>query len=78
MRRAKELQKDEDELHRSLLEHLREVLVGKRLLLWKEILTELEFPDVKIINGINSGFPVTGWVEESGVLLPAVRPLHRT
>ena len=78
MHRAKELQMDEDELHRSLPEHLRRVLVGKRLLLWKAILTDLEYPDVKIIDEIISGFPMTGWVEESGVFLPAVRPPDMT
>ena len=78
MQRAKELQVDEDSLHRSLPEHLQKVLEGKRLLLWKEILTELEYPDVKVIDEIIRGFPMTGWVEESGVFQPDVRPPEMT
>ena len=69
MQRVKQLQRDDYALHRSLPDHLQKVLEGKRLLLWKEILTELEYPDAKIIAAIINGFPMTGWVEESGVPL---------
>ena len=78
MQRAKELQGDEDALHRSLPEHLQKVLEGKRLLLWREILTALKYPDVKIIDEIIRGFPMTGGVEESGVFQPDVRPPEMT
>ena len=78
MRRAKELQGDEDALQRSLPGHLQRVLEGKCLLLWKEILAELEYPDAKIIQEIINGFPMTGWVEESGVFQQNVRPPEMT
>ena len=70
MQRAKEFQGGEEAWHRSLLEHLQKALGGKRLLLWKGMLTEL----AEIING----FPLTGWVEESGVFQPDVRPPEMT
>ena len=65
MHRAKELQAKEEALHRSLPDHLQQVLAGKRLLLWREILSELEYQDVKIIDEILHGLPMTGWVNES-------------
>ena len=74
MQRARELQCDEDHLHESLPEHLQLVLRGKRLLLWKEMLAEMQYPDVKVIDEVLRGFPMTGWTEESGVFEPDVRP----
>ena len=65
--RAVELKDDEMALHRSLPEHLQTVLKGKRLLLWKEILEDLSYSDVKVVDEIIKGFPMTGWSEKSGV-----------
>ena len=78
MHRAQERQEKEEALHRSLPDHLQQVLAGKRLLLWREILSELEYPDVKIIDEILQGFPMTGWVNESGVFQQDVRPPEMT
>ena len=74
MRRAGELQQEEERVHESLPEHLRLVLRGKRLLLWREMLAELNYPDLKVIDEVLKGFPMTGWTEESGVFEPDVRP----
>ena len=54
-------------------EHLRLIMKGKRLLLWKEILTDLRYPDVAIIDEAINGFNLTGWGNRSGVFESDVR-----
>ena len=78
MSRAKELQAKETELHNTLPEHLRSVLKGKRILLWKEMLLELGYADAKIMDEVVKGFSMTGWTEESGVFQQNVRPPELT
>jgi hypothetical protein len=46
LKRSLELRADETELHKQMPPHLRQILKGKRLLLLKEILIELEYQDV--------------------------------
>ena len=65
--RAKELAEDEQKLHDGLPEHLRLLLKGKRLLLLKEVLTDLQYPDVGVVDEIASGFTLHGWMVESHV-----------
>ena len=77
-RRAAELKSQEKALHDSLPEHIRTVVAGKRLLLWKEMLTELDYPDAKVIDEVIAGFPMTGWAELSGVFDSSVRPPEMT
>ena len=74
LQRAKELHGQEEQLHSHLPKHLRRVLDGKRLLLWKEMLISLGYRDAKVIDEVIAGFPMTGWTEESGVFVPDVRP----
>ena len=50
--RAKELAVDEKRLHESMPEHLRHLLHGKRLLLLKEVLEDLKYPDTKLFDEI--------------------------
>ena len=49
-KRAQELQSAEDAANECRPAHLREILRGTRLLLWKEILTSLGYPDAKVID----------------------------
>ena len=44
-KRAQELQAAEEAANETRPKHLRDILRGKRLLLWKEILVELGYPD---------------------------------
>jgi hypothetical protein len=60
--RAKELEVDERNLREQLDEHVRHVLQGKRLLLFKEILEDLEFPDKHLFED-SVGVP-TLWMDE--------------
>ena len=48
--RAKELTKDEIALHEKLPFHLKHLLKGKRLLLLKEVLNDLKYPDSSLVD----------------------------
>jgi hypothetical protein len=50
------------------------LLPSKKLLLWKEILVDLEYPDYKVVDEICQGFPLTGSAEPSTVFQKQVRP----
>eukprot|EP00438_Fugacium_kawagutii_P013576 Skav234780 [mRNA] locus=scaffold2396:605776:607581:- [translate_table: standard] len=73
MKRAVELRADEKKLHDSLPSHLNHILKNKKLLLFKEMLIDLQYPDSKIVDEMIQGFPLTGWSTGSGVFDPRVR-----
>ena len=66
-RRAKELASDELTCQGNAPEHLRGILKGKRLLLLKEILHDLQYPDTTLVDDILNGFPITDWLPKSNV-----------
>eukprot|EP00435_Cladocopium_sp_Y103_P035915 s3494_g9.t1 len=72
-RRSLELKEQEAKLHASLPAHLQRVLEGKKLLLWKEILLDLQYPDAGVIDDVIKGFSLTGWATATGVFEPWVR-----
>ena len=75
--RCKELEVEEKKLHDSLSDHQRDVLVGKRLLLFKEILVDLQYPDTTLVDEICAGFKLSGWLPKSNVFPAALkRPSH--
>ena len=65
--RARLLQPREDELHAKLPPYLRHLLKGKRMLLWSEMLEELGYPDKELLNDMQKGFKLSGWLGESHV-----------
>ena len=74
LRRAEQLEPEEQKLHETLPEHLRHVLKGKRLLVWQELLQHIGYPDTSLISDIQSGFRLSGWLGVSGVFPRKVRP----
>ena len=48
------------------------MLKGKRLLLWKEVLKEVDHPDAKAMDEVIVGLSMTGWTASSGVFQPDV------
>lgn len=72
--RSIELKEPELALKPSLPEHLRPLLAPKRLLLFKEILIDLEYPDAKVVDDICAGFSMVGWAPGTGVFDRDVRP----
>ena len=73
LKRSLELKNKELELHQQLPTHLQKILHGKRLLLFKEILTDLNYSDVAVVDDIGSGFQLTGWAPKTGVFDEDVR-----
>ena len=77
LKRSLELKEDEERLHDSFSPHLKSLLAGKRLLLWKEILLELNYSDCAVVDDICKGFPLTGWAKKTDVFEACVRkPEH--
>ena len=65
--RCKALEVDEKKLHDGLEPHLKQVLQGKRLLLFQEMLDSLGYPDQDLVRDIVAGFPLSGWLPKSHV-----------
>ena len=75
--RCKEPESEENRLHSSLEPHLQQVLRGKRLLVFQEMLNDLGYPDENLVQDICNGFKLSGWLQKSGVFPPAFkRPVH--
>ena len=72
--RAKALANDERKLHQSLPMHRREILKGKRLLLMKEMLTELGYRDAALVDDLISGFCLVGQTPEAETLPSTFQP----
>ena len=72
--RAAELVDQESSLKSNMPEYLSALFRPKRLLLLKETLEELEYPDVKLCEDISQGFRLSGWLETTGVFPPCVKP----
>ena len=73
LKRSLELKHSEEDLHRKLDEHLKPLLLGKRLLLWREILEDLRYPDVQVVDQMIKGFPLTGWAAKPHIFEKQVR-----
>ena len=65
--RAQELHEEERLLHENLAPHLKRILKPKRLLLLREVLRALDFPDSTLVDDIVQGFRITGWLPDTGV-----------
>ena len=72
-RRAVELKQSEAQLKASMNPHLSKLLATKRLLLFEEILKELDFPDKNLARDISEGFPISGWMRKSGIFPPSMK-----
>lgn len=58
--------------------HLKRILRGKKLSLWKHILVSFGYPDAKIVDKVIAGFSLTEWAQESGVFDTHVRAAAMT
>ena len=65
--RAQDLKLEEEKFREKMPEHVRNVLGNKRLVLFKEILDDLNYPDTKLIDDIASGFKLSGYMTKSNV-----------
>ena len=67
IQRAQELADQEREVHAGLQPHARDVLKGKRLLLFQDLLSCMNFQDVNLVQDMQQGFRLTGWLEDTSV-----------
>ena len=66
--RAKQIDEDGDRFLQLCPPHAKQILRGKRLQLWHEILCDLGYTDEHLIEDIAHGFELTGVAEEIGQL----------
>ena len=71
--RARDLQAEENRLHAAMPPYLAKVLSGKRLLLMAEMMRAAKCPDESLIQDIQSGFRISGWMPRSGNTQPQVK-----
>ena len=77
-RRAEELQQAEHELHKSLPDHVREVVQGKRILLLEERLKATAFPDLQVVEDFKHGVDLVGEEPFSPLFLEKLQPASMT
>lgn len=65
--RAKELAVAEEQLREQMPEHVRCVVGQKRLVLLGEMLSDLRYPDDKLVSDIAAGFRLSGYMTRSNV-----------
>ena len=76
--RIEELESDERSLKASMPEHLRKILSPKRLLVFREMLAELGYPDLGVFDEIACGTGLAGSVPDSGLFEKVFRPCEIT
>ena len=60
---AKKFESDETQLHSSFEPWFEKVVKGKRLILWKHLLEQIDFDDMGVTDFMTSGVPLTGTSE---------------
>ena len=71
--RAKQIDEDGDRFLQLSPPHAKQILRGKRLQLWHEILCDLGYTDEHLIEDIAHGFELTGWLRKSGSFASGVK-----
>ena len=71
--RAMELCGEERAYKLTLPSHRADILAGKRLLIFKEILESIDYPDKDLVQQMSRGFELSGWLPKSNVFLPGSR-----
>ena len=70
---AKSCKAAELKLRLKMPDHLRKLMVDKRLVLLGTMLKDLGFPDEKLIEDISTGFKLSGWMPDSKIFPNHVR-----
>ena len=74
VRKCSELANDEAAKKSDMEDHVRSVLSNKRVVLFKQLMDEIQYPDAKLADELAQGFPLCGWLPASGVFPVRVRP----
>ena len=67
------MEADEAVLHAKLPEHIKHILKGKRLLLWREMIDHYKLPDTGLVDDMIRGFSLSGWMPSSGSFPPSAK-----
>jgi len=78
LRRSTHLRDDELALAIKLESSVAEVLKGKRLLLWEEMLQAINYPDLAVFDEFCAGSMLTGQTERTGLWPAKVTPATLT
>ena len=78
LKRIKELEGEEKELHSKLNPQVASVLQGKNLLIWKELLQQTGYPDLDIVNEVMEGIKLVGPATESKAFPAGMTPAQQT
>ena len=76
--RAEELQHDGDFLHKNMHPEIANVYKGKRFLFLGEMLSSVDWPDVKLFDDLIAGMPVIGELPTTGVFPTDRRELEKS
>eukprot|EP00435_Cladocopium_sp_Y103_P067368 s421_g29.t4 len=76
--RAKQLEKQEQDFHESLAAPVQKVVKGKKLLLWKQLLEELDYDDLGVIPFMTQGVPLVGAHDHPEVYPIKIKPAALT
>ena len=71
--RAEQLKQQKLEFKQSLPKHMQPLMRRKRLLLLKEMLEAVGYPDKKLVDDIAHGFCITGWQSKTGIFPQCVK-----
>ena len=78
IQRARDLDGEEKALHSAMPSHRRKILEGKRILLLKEIIQDIQYPDPEIADLIANGFDLIGTSGGGNVLPQDFQPATLT
>ena len=78
LNRIRELEADEKFLHESLHQHVRSVLKGKRLLIWRELMVETGYPDLEIFEEVTEGIKLVGPAHASQAFPAGMTPAQQS
>lgn len=78
LRLVSDLDADEKKLHEGMPKDVQSVLRGKRILLWKRLLEETNFPDLHIVDEVVDGLKLVGSSTKSGAFPSGVYPAQQT
>ena len=68
-----DLKDKEAECKQRMEPHVRRILDGKRTVLFKQLLEEISYPDMKVATEMTCGFPLCGWLPTSDIFPVRVR-----
>ncbi|OLP76511.1 hypothetical protein AK812_SmicGene43546 [Symbiodinium microadriaticum] len=76
--KATELSAEEDKLKSSLPGYARDILLPKRIALWREILRDLDYPDLGVVDEMLGGVVLTGQTPCTNIFPAAFKPAKHT